>query len=79
MLGNRDHAEMRHALLWEVMDNSPPEQRRDWNQDIFDLYAKNALESDAKWREVSKKRLRNSKTSLRRSAYPGTLPQPCQW
>lgn len=72
VLGNRDHAEMRHALLWEVMDNSPPEQRRDWNQDIFDLYAKNALESDAKWREVSKKRLRNSKTSLRRSAYPGS-------
>jgi CubicO group peptidase (beta-lactamase class C family) len=31
VLGNRDHAEMRHAVLWEVMDNSAPSQKRNWN------------------------------------------------
>ena len=35
VLGNRDHAEMRHAILWHVMDESEGDARRDWNQDIW--------------------------------------------
>jgi len=71
VLGNRDHAEMRHALLWEVMDNSDGENRRDWNQDIFDLYAARADEGDQKWEETRKKRLKNTKPSLKPAAYVG--------
>ena len=34
VLGNRDHAEMRHALLWHVMDESDSAEKRDWNQAV---------------------------------------------
>ncbi len=44
VLGNRDHAEMRHALLWEVMDDTNIAEKRDWNQEILDLYQ--ALEQE---------------------------------
>jgi Domain of unknown function (DUF3471)/Beta-lactamase len=72
ILANRDHAEMRHAVLWEVMDNSSGDERRDWNQEIFDLYAKMNKESEAKWQEGADKRLKKSKPALALKAYAGT-------
>jgi len=72
ILANRDHAEMRHAVLWEVMDNSSADQRRDWNQEIFDLYAKTASEGEAKWQEGVDKRLKKTKPALATEAYAGT-------
>jgi CubicO group peptidase (beta-lactamase class C family) len=72
VLGNRDHAEMRHALLWEVMDETAGDDRRDWNQDIFDLYAKRADEAKQKWKETQDKRLKHTKPSLKPTVYPGT-------
>lgn len=71
VLGNRDHAEMRHALLWEVMDNSDGDERRNWNQDIFDLYQARADESEQQWEETRKKRLKHTKPSLKQDAYVG--------
>jgi len=76
VLGNRDHAEMRHAVLWEVMDNSVPSQRRDWNQEIFDLYQNRADQRDEKWAETSKQRLRKTKPSLSLSEYAGNYESP---
>lgn len=72
VLGNRDHAEMRHALLWEVMDETEGEQRRDWNQDIFNLYAARADEAKQKWNETQDKRLKHTKPSLKLALYQGT-------
>jgi len=71
VLGNRDHAEMRHALLWEVMDNSEGDKRRDWNQDIFDLYEARADENEQRWADTQKKRLKHTKPSLKSAAYAG--------
>jgi CubicO group peptidase (beta-lactamase class C family) len=71
VLGNRDHAEMRHAVLWEVMDNKAPNDRRDWNQEIFDLYKGNADLDDEKWAEVEKQRLAKTKPSLSRDDFAG--------
>lgn len=71
VLGNRDHAEMRHALLWEVMDNSDGDKRRDWNKDIFDLYAARADENEQRWEETQQKRLKHTKPSLKSAAYAG--------
>ncbi len=71
VLGNRDHAEMRHALLWEVMDDSEGDKRRDWNQDIFDLYAARADASEQRWEETRKQRLKHTKPSLKKAAYAG--------
>jgi CubicO group peptidase (beta-lactamase class C family) len=72
VLGNRDHAEMRHAVLWEVMDSSALDTRRDWNQEIFDLYEGRKNEREEKWQETLDKRLENTKPSLSPDAFVGT-------
>ena len=71
VLGNRDHAEMRHALLWDVMDNSDGDDRRDWNKDVFDLYSARLLEGQQRWEETRKKRLKNTKPHFKPAAYTG--------
>jgi CubicO group peptidase (beta-lactamase class C family) len=76
VLGNRDHAEMRHAILWEVMDDNPPAARRDWNQDIFELYAGRASESAVKWQETEKKRIKDTRPALPLAAYAGIYRSP---
>lgn len=72
VLGNRDHAEMRHALLWDVMDESQSENKRDWNQDVFDLYAQGREKRDNEWQETREKRLKKTRMSLPADAYAGT-------
>jgi CubicO group peptidase (beta-lactamase class C family) len=76
VLGNRDHAEMRHAVLWEVMDNSAPGERRDWNQEVFELYRDQADTGDEKWAEIEEKRLAKTKPSLSREEYTGNFESP---
>lgn len=71
VLGNRDHAEMRHALLWEIMDNSDDEGKRDWNRDIFELYQGLEIEAAKDWEEQSQARLADTSTSLPIAAYLG--------
>lgn len=71
-LGNRDHAEMRHALLWHVMDNSPAEEKRDWNQEIFDLYEASANEKRERDAENQEGRLSNTNPALPLESYAGT-------
>jgi len=71
VLGNRDHAELRHAVLWEVMDGTSGPGRPDWNQAVFDLYMQREFEADAKWREMRRKRLKNTQPSLPLAAYTG--------
>jgi hypothetical protein len=71
VLGNRDHAEMRHALLWEVMDNTEVSSKRDWNKDVFDLYSTRSNEGRQRWEELGNKRLKNTRPSLKSEAYIG--------
>lgn len=71
ILGNRDHAEMRHAVLWEVMDRRPPGQRQDWNQAVFDLYRSAAQQGEAQWEERQAQRLQDTRPSLPLAAYTG--------
>jgi len=62
MLGNRDHAEFRHAVLWEVMDTGP--EARDWNQEVFDLYG-HLQAAQAEQREaLHASRRKGTRTSL---------------
>ncbi len=71
VLGNRDHAEMRHAVLWEVMDASTLDERRNWNQEIFDLYQNSADQGEEEWAEIEEQRLKKTKSSLSRDNYTG--------
>lgn len=76
VLGNRDHAEMRHAVLWEVMDNSPPDERRDWNREIFELYASLSKQRDEQWAETESEHLQGTTTSLAQDQYIGVYESP---
>lgn len=76
VLGNRDHAEMRHAVMWEVMDNNPPDARRDWNREIFDLYANLAEKQDEEWVKTKQGRIPDTRTSLAQEQYAGVYESP---
>lgn len=70
ILGNRDHAEMRHAVLWQVMDQ---EQTigQDWNQQVYDLYERLRLKSDERWNETRQQRIANANAGLPLPAFAG--------
>lgn len=76
VLGNRDHAEMRHAVLWEVMDDRPAAERPDWNQLVFNLYRDRAEQAGARWRKLADKRLTGTRPSLPLAAYAGEYGNP---
>lgn len=76
VLANRDHAEMRHALLWEVMDGNGGQERPDWNQAVFDLYAERQAKAAEQWRDIEAKRLRHTKPALPIEAYAGLYRHP---
>jgi CubicO group peptidase (beta-lactamase class C family) len=70
ILGNRDHAEMRHAVLWQVMDQNQP-GGRDWNQQVYDLYAREQASRDARWNEIRQQRIANANPGLPLTAFAG--------
>ena len=76
VLGNGDHAEMRNALMWDVMDNTADEKKRDWNKDVFELYAARAKQGEEGWKETRGNRLTGTKLSLDRESYAGTYSNP---
>jgi len=79
VLGNRDHAEMRHAVLWEIMDQAPADNRRDWNAEIFALYRENADRDAAEWAERQRQRLQNTRPSLPLAGYTGDASPIRPW
>jgi CubicO group peptidase (beta-lactamase class C family) len=76
VLGNRDHAELRHAVLWEVMDPTPAAERRDWNQAVYDLYQDAAQARADSWAEKEQQRLRKTQPALPLQAYAGRYENP---
>jgi CubicO group peptidase (beta-lactamase class C family) len=72
VLGNRDHAEMRHALLWEVMDDTNITDKRNWNQDVLDLYRGFELEDEKEWEQLQETRIKGTKPRLPIADYAGT-------
>lgn len=76
VLGNRDHAELRHAILWKTMDQDPDGQRRDWNQDIWSLYEDARDSGDQRWAKLDSERLSDSSPSLPLAAYTGQFTTP---
>jgi CubicO group peptidase (beta-lactamase class C family) len=76
VFGNRDHAEMRHAVLWEVMDQHPSATRTDWNRAIYDLYQDRVDESEARWEEQRADRLEDTSPGLPLEAYAGRYDSP---
>ncbi|MDH5630787.1 MAG: serine hydrolase, partial [Gammaproteobacteria bacterium] len=63
-LANQDHAEARHALMWYVMDNNSDANKRDWNQEVFDLYYKSPEDKLAKEKKMNNSRIKGTKPGL---------------
>jgi len=76
VLGNRDHAELRHAILWEVMDAEPAATRRNWNEDMLALYQAREADAEQRWRDVEVKRLQGTRPALPLADYAGRYVSP---
>jgi CubicO group peptidase (beta-lactamase class C family) len=73
---NLDHAELRHALMYRVLDaylGGPP---RDWSTEVRALYAPFAEQARAAEREAQSRRVAGTRPSLPVEAYAGTFADP---
>lgn len=77
VLANRDHAEVRHALMYRALDlfdaTLDPAERRDWNREIKDLFDGLAAEATA---PAPGGRAQDPRPPLAHSAYRGTFSDP---
>jgi len=76
VLGNQDHAEMRHAILWEVMDHQASGSRRDWNSDILALYHGQQQKQEEQWKKTESERIDGTQPGLALEDYLGTYRHP---
>lgn len=76
VFGNADHVELRHALLWKVMDLYTNAPDRDWSADLLTLYGELKAEGEKKKRERDAKRVKGTHPSHPLAAYAGTYAHP---
>ncbi|HEY4648798.1 MAG TPA: serine hydrolase, partial [Gemmatimonadales bacterium] len=72
ILANRDHAELRHALMYRVFDSYLGGGARDWSAEMRAMYKKLQDSTKAADEKVESKRVRNTKPSLSLARYAGT-------
>jgi len=72
VLGNRDHAEVRHALMYRVFDLYDAEPARDWSVELKELY--DGLAADGRTRRETRlaRRVEGTSPGLPLSSYAGT-------
>lgn len=76
VLGNRDHAELRHALMYRVFDLNDPEPARDWSAELKALYDGIAAEAERRADERESERVDGTSPSLALEAYAGQYSDP---
>jgi CubicO group peptidase (beta-lactamase class C family) len=72
VLGNLDHVEVRHALLYKAIDTWLGTGTRDWSTDLRAIYARDAAEGDSARVRMEARRVRETKPSLSLEQYAGT-------
>lgn len=73
---NLDHAELRHALMYRVIDaylGAPP---RDWSSEVRALFEPFERQAREAQREAESKRVAGTRPSLPLEAYAGTFADP---
>ncbi len=70
---NRDHAEMRHAMLWHLMDAGDGTVNRDWNNDTRELFREREKSTIAHSKKVHEARVSGTEPSLRLEDYAGVF------
>ena len=77
MLGNRDHAELRHALMYRVFDLYDGEPPRDWNRELKAVYDSMDARRDSTRRAAAAEPiLEVGRPSLPLERYVGTYSDP---
>jgi len=72
ILGNLDHSELRHALMYKAMDLwCFPDNSRDWSAECFALYKKLKADERQKEKEKEATLVKGTKPSLPLQAYAG--------
>lgn len=72
VLGNRDHAEVRHALMYRVFDLYDADPPRDWSSELKELYDARAENARTAREAVLAQRVEGTSPGLPLSAYAGT-------
>ncbi len=77
VLANRDHAELRHALLWLALDRlGPRPSSRDWNAEVQQLYAGRRAEAETARVEAEARQVAGTRPTLPLARYAGTYRHP---
>jgi CubicO group peptidase (beta-lactamase class C family) len=76
VLGNLDHAEIRHALMYRVFDLYAEKPLRDWSAEFRKLYAKLREERESRRKKIEKERIPDTHPSLPLDKYTGTYSDP---
>lgn len=74
VLGNLDHAEVRHAIMYKVIDTfiSDAEETRDWSTDLLALYTDLQAQGERSEQQRELKRIDNTAPSKTPMEYTGT-------
>ncbi|HEX6369934.1 MAG TPA: serine hydrolase [Longimicrobium sp.] len=73
---NLDHAELRHALMYRIIDAYLGGPTRDWSAELRPLYQGVEERSEAARRERESRRVQGTRPSLPLSAYAGAYADP---
>ncbi|MEM1257650.1 MAG: serine hydrolase [Bacteroidota bacterium] len=77
VFGNMDHAELRHAILYQVMDlYAFDDETTNWHPKVFELYENIAKKDREQRKTITKNRVLNTKPSLNLEAYAGNYQHP---
>ena len=76
VLGNLDHAEVRHALMYTTFDRAAAKSTRDWSADLQKLYGEAQQRSETAQKRMESQRVANTSPSLPLAAYAGTYSDP---
>jgi CubicO group peptidase (beta-lactamase class C family) len=72
VLANRDHAELRHALVWKAIDLwGGEEEGRDWSADLAALYGELAAQAADRRAELEAARIEGTEPALPLEDYAG--------
>ncbi len=76
VLANLDHAEVRHALMYTVLDRYIGAPERDWSAELLKLYTGIRRQADESREKEEAKRVRGTTPSLPLAQYAGTYSDP---
>ena len=78
VLGNLDHAELRHALMYSAFDryNARAESNRDWSGDFLKLYADLGKDEDEARAKKEALRVAGTSPSLPAARFAGDYSEP---